>query len=68
VTRGFGGFLQSGTPPLDPDRRNDHSPPIAGPNGQIIVNPVQPVTICATNWTVSEQAQNGEFNKLRCGP
>jgi hypothetical protein len=28
----------------------------------------QAVTICPTSWTVSEQTQSGEFNKLRCGP
>jgi hypothetical protein len=48
-------FLQSGAPPLDPDRTNDRTP-------------LKPVTVCPTSWTVSEQTQNGEFNKLRCGP
>jgi len=61
-------FLNSGTPTLDPDRKNDHSPAIAGPNGQVILNPRQAVTIYPTTWTVSEPTQNGEFAKLRCGP
>ena len=62
------GFLQNGTPLLDPDRSNDFSPVLFGPNGAALVNPKQSLTICATTWTVSEPAQNGQFNKLRCGP
>ena len=48
-------FLQSGTPLLDPDRTNNRTI-------------LKPVTLCGTNWTVSEPAQDGEFTKLRCGP
>jgi hypothetical protein len=61
-------LMSFGTPLLDPDRSNDFSPRIAGPNGELLTNPRQAVTICPTSWTVSEQTPSGEFNKLRCGP
>ena len=61
-------FLSANTPALDPDRRNDRSPAIAGPDGAVLTNPMEAVTICPTTWTVSEPTQNGEFAKLRCGP
>jgi hypothetical protein len=61
-------ILSQGTPLLDPDRSNDFSPKLFGPSGELLTNPRQTVTICPTSWTVSEQTQSGEFNKLRCGP
>jgi hypothetical protein len=61
-------ILSHGTPPLDPDRSNDFSPRLVGPNGEFLQAPRQAVTICPTSWTVSEQTQSGEFGKLRCGP
>ena len=41
---------------------------MTGRRVELLNGPRQAVTICPTSWTVSEQTQSGEFNKLRCGP